>query len=140
MNALPRRTRTQPTTPLYPEGHAPFQPRGCLLDRQFPTSMAEIAQDSRIDCIGQATFNAAFARHGLEKLRLQLYRAEALATHEPALRADGSPPDGRSLPMEVRGLPETLEATKRCLEDWLESETCASLTAVCKAPNPTKRG
>jgi hypothetical protein len=107
-----------------------------LLDRQLAPDLAEIAQASRIDCIGRAILNAAFARSWLEQLRLGLYRAEALAPQEPALRADGPHWDGRSLPTEVRGLLETLDATKRCLEDWLKSETCASLTAAGQGASP----
>jgi hypothetical protein len=115
---------------LYPQGHPPFRPRGTHDDTIIQDAIAEIARLPLPRALGGATVSALMLPLALEQLRAHLFRAEQLAAHESLRRDEHSNSNPEWLPILVPDLIERLEATRRCLEEWLESQTCAKLTKL----------
>jgi hypothetical protein len=114
---------------LYPSNHPPFRPRGLAGDEVIEHMIAETGHLPLSRALGQATAAMMLLPLALETLRAALFRAEELAPQEPLPRAERSNPNPEWLPILAPALIETLEATRRCLEEWLESPTCRQLTS-----------
>jgi hypothetical protein len=118
---------------LYPKGHQPFIHRGICQDDSTAERIQEIGQKTSLaNCLNLAHMHAIVTRGWLEEIRASLFRAEQLIERQPIPTQDLFV----LLPHEIGPLLETLEATKRCLEQWLESEACQALLA--KYPEPSR--
>ena len=112
---------------LYPFGQPPFVPRDAR-DQHVARVIDSMAQaTSRAQCLHAVFTYAELARFPLEGLRAVLFRTEQLSSSSPL-------PDPlgliRLVPDQMRALLAWMDATRRCLEVWLESETCLDLQAA----------
>jgi hypothetical protein len=106
---------------LYPEGYAPFISRGLCLDPMTADGIQEIANERSLErCLNPAMWRLGDSRLYLELLRGCLFRAEQLIDTQPLPARDYF----ILLPHDMPALLETLKSAQRCLEEWLESQTC----------------
>ena len=113
---------------LYPPGHPPWRSWRLPIDHHIEEGIAEVAQMSLDHALGTAAVRMLMLPLFLELLRAGLFRAEQLADREPISRDDPTLYLER-LPTLAPALMEGLEATRRCLEEWLESRTCRKLAS-----------
>ena len=115
---------------LYPEGHAPFTPRGLVMDQPTADSIRETAHEPSLErCLNGASWSRSFCRFYVEKLRAEFFRAEQLIETQPLPAKDLFV----LLPHDMAAMLETLKSTQKCLEEWLESKSCKTILA--KYPN-----
>ena len=108
---------------VYPDGHKPFRPRGLPMDENTVKMLRQIAQYDFYDVLWSAWFDFFVSRNHLEQLRFTLFRAEQLIETQPLPVA--SP--GSDMPQAIDAMLETLEAARKCLEEWKESRTCKAI-------------
>jgi hypothetical protein len=113
---------------LYPPSHPPFRPWGWPIDTQMEATIAEVAQMPLGEALGHAAVRMLMLPIFLESIRAGFFRAEQLAHQEPVPRDEPALHLER-LPTLAPALIESLEATRRCLEEWLESRTCRKLAS-----------
>jgi hypothetical protein len=129
-----RRTRGSRT--LYPPGHAPFIPREGLGDDRIADQLRAIATEPRLlGCLHSAQLRTLLLRLLAEELRAYLFRAEHLIETQPLVMARDHR-DLAGLPSDLRALLESLNAAKRCVEEWLESQTCAAMMRLTREEGP----
>jgi len=110
---------------LYPEGHSPFTPRGLCFDRPVAEAVREVAHEPTLQsCINGAALSMTMCVIFLERLRAQLFRGEQLIDTAP-LGENGI--YYADLPDAVPTLLDTMKSAQRCLEEWLESQTCKAI-------------
>lgn len=122
---------------LYPEGHPPFIARGLCLDEFTAETIQCQAEEPTLKmCLNSAVWDLGFSRSYLEQLRACLFRAEQLIDTQRLPAKDFF----FLLPYEVPALLESLKAAEKCLEEWLESETCKRiLEKYPKRPRTERR-
>jgi hypothetical protein len=122
---------------LYPEGHDSYKPRGLCFDQRVAEAVWEIAHECTLQrCINGAALSIDMRVIFLEGLRAKLFRGEQLINTQPLIE-DGI--DYADLPDAVPALLETLKATERCLEEWLESRSCQAIMEKYPRRPRTKR-